>query len=51
MGTAHDPAAFEAALSGRLAWTQDDLYQWSLRMAERCIDAQLFDIEMGEARV
>jgi hypothetical protein len=42
MGTAHDPTAFEAALSGRLAWTQDDLYQWSLRMAERCIDARAF---------
>ncbi len=40
MGTAHDPAAFEAALSGRLAWTHDDLYQWSLRMAERCVDAR-----------
>ncbi len=42
MGTAHNPAAFEAALAGRLVWTQDDLYQWSLRMAERCIDAQAF---------
>ncbi len=42
MKTAHSPAAFEAALGGRLAWTQDQLYQWSLRMAERCIDAQAF---------
>lgn len=42
MGTAHNPAAFAASLSGRLAWTQDDLYSWSLKMAERCVKAGAF---------
>ena len=40
MGTFHDPAAFAATLSGRLDWTPDDLYRWSLTMAERCIEAR-----------
>lgn len=39
MPTVHNPAAFAAGFDNRLSWTSDDLYKWSLTMADACINA------------